>query len=377
MLSQDPRSSSHNKRNPFHSQLLPGLSELNKAHLCHYRPPIPFQSPNNRTPSDLHAAFELCLPDLDLIALEGPRCREQLQSNPSPSILFIAQGEVCLEQQNASWCGSAGDCLIVQGEDLQWSSTHFSVVCLMFPEHQHALRIEQLHSQIEDAASLPLMASQPISRQHKEGKDVASLIRALHLLLCIISDLQTSCPLLLPHLKMGDQLGILSAMLAIPELRQASIELVTEHAPIKHHSILDSLIDYIDSHLSGNLSLDVLEDHSHYSRRSLQYAFRAEYGCTVTQWIRARRLDLAHRRLSLGAASDSVGEIARACGYRSMSLFSIEFQQRFHIKPSALLREARVYEATGLARLESTDQATQQPTDQTAYQPEENPPSAS
>jgi AraC-like DNA-binding protein len=374
MLSQDPRSSSYNKRNPFHSHLLPGLSELNKAQRCDYRLPIPFQSPNNRTPSDLHAAFELCLPDLELIALEGPRCREQLQSNPSPSILFVAQGEVCLEQQNASWCGAAGDCLIVQGEDLQWSSTHFSVVCLTFPEHQHALRIEQLHNQIQDTGSLPLMASQPVSRQHKEGKDVASLIRALHLLLCIISDLQTSCPLLLPHLKMGDQLGILSAMLAIPELRQASIGLVTELAPIKHHSILDNLIDYIDSHLSGNLSLDVLEDQSHYSRRSLQYAFRAEYGCTVTQWIRARRLDLAHRRLSLGATSDSVGEIARACGYRSMSLFSIEFQQRFHIKPSALLREARVYEATGLASLDSTDLATHQPTDQPNHQPEENPP---
>ena len=32
--------------------------------------------------------------------------------------------------------------------------------------------------------------------------------------------------------------------------------------------------------------------------------------------------------------------LARTCGYRSMSLFSIEFQQRFHVKPSVLLREA-------------------------------------
>jgi AraC-like DNA-binding protein len=356
MLSQDSKSTSYNKRNPFHTHLRPDLHELTAAHPGDYRPPIPFQSPNNSTPSDLHASFQLCLPDLDLIALEGPSCREQLQSNPSPSIIFVAQGEVCIEQQNSRWCGAAGDCLIVQGESLQWSSTHFSVVCLMFPEHQHALRIQQLHSQIQPAGPLPLMASQPASRQHTEGQDVSSLIRALHLLLCIISDLQTSCPLLLPHLRMGDQLGILSAMLAFPELRQASIGLVTDHAQTKQHSILDNLIDYIDSHLSGNLSLDVLEDQSHYSRRSLQYAFRAEYGCTVTQWIRARRLDLAHRRLSLGAASDSVGEIARACGYRSMSLFSIEFQQRFHIKPSVLLREARAYEATVLTSGKTTNQ---------------------
>jgi AraC-like DNA-binding protein len=34
-----------------------------------------------------------------------------------------------------------------------------------------------------------------------------------------------------------------------------------------------------------------------------------------------------------------VTSIANACGYRSVSLFSIEFQKRFHIKPSVLLRE--------------------------------------
>ena len=360
MLSQDPKKSSYFKRNPFHSHLLPGLSELTPARPHRYRPPIPFQSPDTRTPSELHAAFELSLPGLDLIALEGPCCREELQSNHSTSVIFIAQGEVCIEQQNTRWCGSSGDCLIAQGDQLQWSSTHFSVVCLMFPEQQHQLRIQQLHSQIQPSGALPLLASQPASCQHKAGKDVASLISALHLLLCIISDLQTTGPLLLPHLRMGDQLGLISAMLAIPELRQASTGLATEQRASKQDSILDNLIDYIDNHLSENLSLDVLEDQSNYSRRSLQYAFRAQYGCTVTQWIRARRLDLAHRRLSLGAAGDSVGEIARTCGYRSMSLFSIEFQQRFHIKPSVLLREARIYEATFL------------PNQATAYQPMED-----
>jgi AraC-like DNA-binding protein len=36
---------------------------------------------------------------------------------------------------------------------------------------------------------------------------------------------------------------------------------------------------------------------------------------------------------------ESVSSIAHACGYRSSSLFSIEFQNRFHVKPSVLLRE--------------------------------------
>jgi AraC-like DNA-binding protein len=358
MLSHDHSRSPSSQPNPFHFHLLSGLDGLTAAPPRQHRPPIPFQSPENKNHSDRHAVFQLSLPDVDLIALEGPSCREQLQQNRSTAVIFVAEGEVCIEQKDASWCGSSGECLIVQGDRLHWSSTDFSIVCLMFPEQQQDLRIQQLHRQLPLPPVPPPVACLPACCQSKDGKDVASLIRALHLLLCIISDLHTSCPLLLPHLRMGDQLGTLTAMLALPELRQASTGLATNHASIKNHSILANLLDYIDSHLADHLSLDVLEVQSHYSRRTLQYAFRAQYGCTVTQWIRSRRLDLAHRRLSLGAAGDTVGDIARACGYHSMSLFSIEFQQRFHIKPSVLLREARVSKTGGL-----TNQAPTHTTD--------------
>jgi transcriptional regulator GlxA family with amidase domain len=104
---------------------------------------------------------------------------------------------------------------------------------------------------------------------------------------------------------------------------------------------LEELTTYMLAHLSGPLNLSVLERHSHYSRRSLQYAFRHRFGCTITQWIRTQRLDQAHQYLKTCTASDSVASIAHACGYRSVSLFSIEFQNRFHVKPSVLLRESK------------------------------------
>jgi len=103
----------------------------------------------------------------------------------------------------------------------------------------------------------------------------------------------------------------------------------------------DQLIDYISANLDQPLSLTVLARRSSYSRRALQYVFRQRMGCTATQWIRARRLDLARQRLLTSSPGDNVTSIALACGYRSMGLFSIEFQQRFHIKPSQLLRAAR------------------------------------
>jgi AraC-like DNA-binding protein len=50
--------------------------------------------------------------------------------------------------------------------------------------------------------------------------------------------------------------------------------------------------------------------------------------------------------LQAAGSGDNVTRIARACGYRSLSLFSIEFQHRFHIKPSVMLRSTR--ESQGL-----------------------------
>jgi transcriptional regulator GlxA family with amidase domain len=54
------------------------------------------------------------------------------------------------------------------------------------------------------------------------------------------------------------------------------------------------------------------------------------------------RLDRARRCLQQPEPCDSVTSIAQACGYRSINLFTIDFEQRFHVKPSDLLRESRL-----------------------------------
>jgi AraC-like DNA-binding protein len=51
------------------------------------------------------------------------------------------------------------------------------------------------------------------------------------------------------------------------------------------------------------------------------------------------RLERARRYLQQPDPDASVSSIAKACGYNSVNLFSIDFQQRFHLKPSELLRE--------------------------------------
>ena len=145
---------------------------------------------------------------------------------------------------------------------------------------------------------------------------------------------------LIGRLQLEEQIYRLMAVMLLPELRQDSpLDRVTERHRQGRDSF-DELIDFIKLNLSEPLNLTMLERRSHFSRRALQYAFQNRLGCTATQWIRNQRLDLARQRLQNPSPGDSVTSIATLSGYRSLSLFSVDFQQRFHIKPSQLLREA-------------------------------------
>jgi transcriptional regulator GlxA family with amidase domain len=146
---------------------------------------------------------------------------------------------------------------------------------------------------------------------------------------------------LVDRCRIDDQIYRLVAALLLPDLRRESaFDRLTQKSQAGRDAF-DELIDYIQINLSQPLNLTMLEHQSHYSRRALQYAFRERLGCTATQWIRSQRLDLARRHLQNPSPDASVASIATLCGYRSLSLFSVDFQQRFHLKPSQLLREAR------------------------------------
>jgi hypothetical protein len=49
---------------------------------------------------------------------------------------------------------------------------------------------------------------------------------------------------------------------------------------------IDELLDWIHAHCHQPISLSELEQRSHYSRRSLQYAFKARFGCGPMQYLR-------------------------------------------------------------------------------------------
>lgn len=68
------------------------------------------------------------------------------------------------------------------------------------------------------------------------------------------------------------------------------------------------------------------------SQRQLERLFRRDTGCSVVQFSRLLRLQFA--RVLLTSTRLSIREVSAACGFNSMSYFSLSFMQTFGKKPS-------------------------------------------
>jgi AraC-like DNA-binding protein len=111
--------------------------------------------------------------------------------------------------------------------------------------------------------------------------------------------------------------------------------------PPESDAAIDTLLDWMHAHCHEPISLTELEQRARYSRRHLQYAFKARFGCGPMQYLRRQRLWQARRRIEQAGPSSTVSGIALASGYLSLASFRRDFQNRFGITPSALLARRR------------------------------------
>jgi len=255
--------------------------------------------------------------------------------------LFCYGGVQSLRQASQTWRITEGSCLLMAGGSCTLEASLSSVVAFTLSEERllHTAKIMGgLHKNPKDW-------QQTLKQAHgwclPEDPAVPSMLLALQQLMAMAGQLSGFGSGLLGRLQLDDQIYRMMAAMVFPELREEQNIDRLLNRQRQGRDAFDELIDYIQQNLSEPLTLSILESHSHYSRRALQYAFVERMGCTATQWIRNQRLDFARQRLENPRPNDSVGSISRECGYRSLGLFSVDFQQRFHVKPSQLLRESR------------------------------------
>jgi AraC family transcriptional regulator len=102
--------------------------------------------------------------------------------------------------------------------------------------------------------------------------------------------------------------------------------------PSQHYGYrLNQVLDHIDSHLDGDLSLEVLADLAHFSRHHFLRVFQEWHGEAPMAYVRRRRLESGAALLRY--STDSIGDIALRCGFDTADGFARAFRQYFGQAP--------------------------------------------
>ncbi len=99
------------------------------------------------------------------------------------------------------------------------------------------------------------------------------------------------------------------------------------------------ITDYIDKHLKKDISVEQLAELAHMSPRSLYVLFERKVGTTPKSYIRQRKLEQIHGRLSDPSAKvRNITEIAMDYGFMHLGRFSESYKSTFGELPSDTLR---------------------------------------
>jgi len=104
---------------------------------------------------------------------------------------------------------------------------------------------------------------------------------------------------------------------------------------------VNAVIDYIETHLADELTIEKLAEVAHFSPFHFHRVFSVMTGETPGQFIGRLRLELAASRL-VGRPDRPVTAIALDCGFSSPSSFSRAFRESYGMTPTAWRRGGHV-----------------------------------
>ncbi|AIQ46126.1 AraC family transcriptional regulator [Paenibacillus sp. FSL R7-0273] len=90
--------------------------------------------------------------------------------------------------------------------------------------------------------------------------------------------------------------------------------------------------EQLDTGFASDLRITELCEQTGFSPVYLRRTFAARYGCSPKEYLVQLRNEHAVRRLRF--TGDSIGDIARACGYSDVYQFSKAFKKRNGLSPT-------------------------------------------
>lgn len=95
---------------------------------------------------------------------------------------------------------------------------------------------------------------------------------------------------------------------------------------------IESVIDYIETHLNEKLTLDTIAATIHYSKYHLSRLFVDTVGLHINEYIKRRQLTEAAKLLIF--SEKPIIDIALLCGYQSQQAFSSAFKSMYKAPPA-------------------------------------------
>ncbi len=104
---------------------------------------------------------------------------------------------------------------------------------------------------------------------------------------------------------------------------------------MKNIELLEAALEYIESHLSGDIRTEAVAAACFCSKSTLEKLFRCVNGISVHNYVIRRRMTLAARRLA-GDPGVSILEVALEYGYSTHESFARAFEQVWNCRPSEI-----------------------------------------
>lgn len=320
----------------------PGLENLNHKEvldsadiLIALRGDSPIRSCRHLVPEQfsVNRVGQLKVGQCFLISEVGTPAETSIINTPSYHLLVVYKGTVALETDAGQLSLNAGDVALLPPGPRLAHTSHFSLASI-------ALRPQALAVAAAAMAGAPRNGAKLCEPGERPSLSLAPGPQAqlVHWMLRTIDASLAIGRSVASHLALDDVLHRTAATLLYPELLWAEPADLLRHRDGSGPRNFDVLIEYILANLDQPLTLSDLEARSHYSRRSLQYAFQEQLHRSPKQWIREQRLSVAMRKFQCDGQRPSVQEVAQACGYANLSHFSRDFKARFGINPSSAKR---------------------------------------